>query len=159
MSLEQNKEVARAYFEEIFNKHNLEIIEAIVAQDYVEHGVPAFQNTGQQKENRSSNGATQMRGVAQWVLAAFPDVQFHLEQVIAEGDLVAVQSTWQGTQLGTFQGNPPTGKQFHATRTDVLRIKEGKVVEHWANRDDLAQLLQLGIVQAPQRPQRPPSET
>jgi predicted ester cyclase len=153
MSLEQNKEVARQYFEEIFNRHNFEIIEAIVAQDYVEHGAPAFQSTEPQEVDRSANGPEHMRGIAQWVLQAFPDVQFHLEHLIAEGDLVAVRSTWEGTQLGTFQSTPPTGKRFSTTRTDVLHIVDGKVVEHWANRDNLAQLLQLGILQAPQRPQ------
>ena len=65
----------------------------------------------------------------------------------------------RGEELGSdllpssFQGSAPTGKRFKVTRTDVFRIVDGKVVEHWANRDDLAQLLQLGVLQAPQSSQ------
>jgi predicted ester cyclase len=150
MSLEQNKEVARQYFEEIFNQHNFEVIEAITAQDFIEHGVAPFQSVEVQEAGRHVNGPEHMQAVAHRILTAFPDVQYSLEQLIAEGDLVAMRSTWQGTHLGAFWGSAPTGKRFKVTRTDVLRIVDGKVVEHWANRDDLGMFLQLGVLQAPQ---------
>lgn len=153
MSLELNKEVARQHFEEIFNQHNFEIIEAFTAQDFIEHAVAPFQSAEAQEAGRHFNGPEHIQAVAHRILTAFPDVQYSLDQFIAEGDLVAVRSTFQGTHLGAFQGIAPTGKRFKVTRTDVLRIVDGKVSEHWANRDDLGMFLQWGVLQAPQSSQ------
>jgi hypothetical protein len=75
---------------------------------------------------------------------------------VAEGDLVAVHCTMSGRQVRTFVGYgeqarveeafPPTGNRFASTQTHWLRIADGKVIEHGANRDDLGMTSQLGWV-------------
>jgi predicted ester cyclase len=151
MSLQTNKEVIRRHFEEIFNQQHLEIIEAITAQELIEHGVAPFQSAEVQETVSRRNGPEHMRATAHWLLSAFPDLHFTIQQMVAEGDLVAVRCTMQGTHQGPFQGLVPTGKRVNGTRTDIFRVVNGKVVEHWANRDDLAMFFQLGVIQAPQR--------
>jgi predicted ester cyclase len=81
--------------------------------------------------------------------SAFPDVRATIDDLIAEGDKVVVRSTWHGSHKGDFFGIPPTGKDFTLTAIDIVRVVDGKVVEHWGNEDDLGMLAQLGIVTPP----------
>jgi len=76
-----------------------------------------------------------------------------VEDVIAEGETVAVRVTSTGTNLGAIGGvAPPTGKSFVAGQTHWFRIEGGKLAEHWATRDDLTAMLQLGVIQPPGPP-------
>ena len=70
-------------------------------------------------------------------------------QVVAEGDLVAYQCTWQGTHLGPWRGIVPTGKQVEWRATCFRRVVDGKVVEGWGTYDWLSVLEQLGAVSPP----------
>jgi len=91
---------------------------------------------------------------AVWLRAAFADLHYDIHQVIANGDLVAVNSTMNGHYVAPFvvytddrqvdTAFPPTNKTFAMTQSHWFRIEEGKVIEHWANRDDLGQAKQLG---------------
>jgi len=78
--------------------------------------------------------------------AAFPDLQLTVEDIIAEGDRVAVNLTARGTHRGTFQGIAPTGKTVTVSAFEVVRIENGKLVEHWGGPDTLNLLQQLGAV-------------
>lgn len=78
---------------------------------------------------------------------AFPDAESTAKQVIAEGDLVAVHLTGRGTHLGTFQGCPPTGREWSATCTAIYRVEAGRIAEAWINWDWLAVMEQLGGVE------------
>jgi predicted ester cyclase len=91
-----------------------------------------------------------MRHTAEWLLAQFPDLHMTIEAIVAEGDTVAVRVVSVGTNLGSLNGaGPPTGRRFTARQCHWYRIDDGKLVEHWAIRDDLSAMLQLGIVQRP----------
>ena len=79
--------------------------------------------------------------------SAFPDAESTAMQVMAEGDLVAVHLTGRGTHLGTFQGCPPTGREWTATCTAIYRVESGRIAEAWINWDWLAVLEQLGGVE------------
>jgi predicted ester cyclase len=91
---------------------------------------------------------------ALWLRAAFADLHYDIHHVIANGDLVAVNSTMNGHHVAPFvvytddgqvdTAFPPTNKTFAMTQSHWFRIEEGKVIEHWANRDDLGQAKQLG---------------
>ena len=85
----------------------------------------------------------------QRLLAAFPDVQYELHDVIAEGDKVAVRYTMRGTQHGEVLGIAPTGKAVSMSVATIYRISDGQVVELWENYDALGLLQQLGAVPAP----------
>jgi predicted ester cyclase len=89
----------------------------------------------------------------------FPDFKSELQEVVADGEWVVQRSVASGTHLGvaqtTFNGGmlkgvPPTGKRFEMRQTHWFRYKDGKVVEHWAVRDDLTAMRQLGLVKEAQ---------
>ncbi len=146
---EADKELVRRHFEEIFNRKNDAVCDELMAEDYTEHAVAPF---GQSAPGRV-NGPEHMRGVAAWLLAQFPDIHMTIEAIVAEGDTVAARVLSKGTNLGKLAGvAPPTGKSFAARQTHWFRVKDGKLAEHWATRDDLSAMLQLGFIQPPGRP-------
>ncbi len=140
-----NKELVRRHFEDIFNRQNLAACDELMAEEYVEHGVAPFG----QSEPGKVNGPQAMRGTAEWLLGQFPDLQFAIEAIVAEGDLVAVRLLGEGTNLGPMGPVPPTGKRFSSRSSHWFRVVEGKLAEHWATRDDLMAMVQLGLVQPP----------
>ena len=81
---------------------------------------------------------------------AFPDSYFTVEDMVAEGDKVATRKTFHGTHQGEFMGIPPTGQQVSTGLIDVVRIVDGKVVEHWSMGDNLGLMQQLGVIPAPE---------
>jgi predicted ester cyclase len=93
---------------------------------------------------------------ALWLRGMFADLAFDVHDVVCEGDLVVVHNTMSGRQTGpaTFYGPdgdvvhamPPTGRRFATTQTHWIRLRDGKVVEHWANRDDQGTAMQLGWI-------------
>ncbi|MET0145012.1 MAG: ester cyclase [Ilumatobacteraceae bacterium] len=93
---------------------------------------------------------------ALWLRAWFDDLAFEIHDVVAEGDLVVVHNTMSGRQTGpgvfygpdgrVKQAMPATGKPFAATQTHWLRLRDGMVIEHWANRDDQGMAMQLGWI-------------
>jgi predicted ester cyclase len=101
-------------------------------------------------------GPAAFYATALWLRGAFSDLHWDIHEIAADGDLVAVHSTMSGRHTGPFvqydgagavsQVMPPTGRSFSSTQTHWLRIADGKVIEHWANRDDLATAQQAGWV-------------
>jgi len=77
---------------------------------------------------------------------AFPDAQGIVEQMIAEGDRVAVRVTWRGTHMGKWMDIAPTGNKLNITNTAIFRIAEGKLAEIWATTDTLRFMQQLGAI-------------
>ena len=82
-----------------------------------------------------------------WLFAAFPDTRFDIEGIVAEGDMVTIR----GTASGTHQGEElwrikPTGKRFAVQQAHFIRVADGKIAEHWAVRDDLGLMRQLGAM-------------
>jgi predicted ester cyclase len=144
-----NKELIRRHFEDIFNRKNLAVADELMAQDYLEHALAPFG----QAEPGSVNGPAAMRQTAEWLLAQFPDLHMTIEAMVAEGDTVAVRVLSEGTNLGPLNGVvPPTGKRFAARQSHWFRVEGGRLAEHWATREDLVAMLQLGVVQPPGRP-------
>ena len=101
-------------------------------------------------------GPAAFYATALWLRSAYADLNWEIHSAIAEGDLVAVHATMSGRQVGPFvtydaeglprQAFPATGKSFAVTQSHWFRIADGKVMEHWANRDDLGNATQLGWV-------------
>jgi steroid delta-isomerase-like uncharacterized protein len=143
-----NKELVREWVEEIFNAKDLDACDRLIADEYVEHAMATF---GRSEPGRVSGPAT-MRQTAQFIIGQFPDVSMTVESIIAEGDEVAVRVTARGTNRGPIAGVPPTGREFVAAQSHWFRVEDGRLAEHWAVRDDLSAMLQLGLVQPPGAP-------
>lgn len=136
MSTEQNKALIRQFVEEILNQGNANALDELIAPDFVEHeelppGIPS--------------GLEGLRLMPAMLHSAFPDFKATIDDIIAEGDKVAVRMTWSGTQQGEWMGIPPTGKSISFAVIDIMLCAGGKLVEHWGLTDSMAMLTQLGV--------------
>lgn len=141
MSEKQNKAIVRRFVEEIFNRGNMSVADELMAPDFVEHeelppGIP-----------RDREGVKQMTTMMR---SAFPDFKATIEDIIAEGNKVVIRMTWSGTQKGEFMGIAPTGKSVSIGVIDIIRIADGKLVEHWGQMDSMGMMQQLGAIPAPE---------
>ena len=134
-SAEQNKAVVLRYIEEVWNQHDLGVIDDLVSPEYVNHAAST--------EEYRRGGA---RRIWEWVLSVFPDHRFDVEDVAADGHTVAVRGTMVGTHEGELMGIAPTGKRVAAQQSHWFRVVDGRLAEHWAVRDDLGMLQQLGVM-------------
>ena len=137
MSAEMNKAIVRRMYEEVFNRRNLALADELAAPESITHQAPP---------GLAASGPEALRQVVQLLTTAFPDHHTTIEDLIAEGDKVVVRATFSGTHQGVFLGIPPTGKSFTQQQIDVMRITDGKVTEHWAVRDGLGMMRQLGVI-------------
>ncbi len=137
MSAEENKAIVRRAWEKVINQGNLAAADEIFAADYVYHtpGSPDLHGLEEGVKQPVSMQRT-----------AFPDIHFTVEDIIAEGDMVAHRWSAIGTHRGEFMGIPPTDSQVTMTGIVFSRISGGKVVEDWAVSDMLGLLQQLGVV-------------
>ena len=103
-------------------------------------GFPCNQFAGQEP------GTEAMKQMMSMFFTAFPDMHSHVDFMVAEGDIVAGRMTTTGTNQGDFMGIPATGKKITMTETHIVRIANGKAVEHWGNADELGMMHQLGVI-------------
>jgi predicted ester cyclase len=83
------------------------------------------------------------------MLAAFPDLASEIDDMVAEGDKVAIRGRLSGTSTGPFQGRPPTGNRFSMGFITICLVRDGKIVETWGYNDMPGFLRQLGIRPGP----------
>jgi predicted ester cyclase len=144
--LEEAKELVRRHFQEIWNERNPDAFDELMAEDFQENAPAPFSDTAPGRVH----GPTAMRGTVAWLTGQYPDIRMEIEALIAEGDLVAARVLSHGTHLGQAPGGPPpTGRSFHARQTHWFRIAGGRLVEHWATRDDLTAMIQTGMITPP----------
>lgn len=136
----ENKEIARQYPEEIISKGNLDLIDDIFADDYVEY------NSALPEPIRGPDG---VREYVSMLRAAVPDINCGVEDLIAEGDMVVRRDRATGTHEGEFMGVEGTGKEAVVEGHHIHRIEDGKLVESWAQNDMLGFLQQIGLVELP----------
>lgn len=136
MSVEENKALTRRFYDEVINEGNLDLIDELISEDFVEHEVfPGL----------PSSGPEAPKAALGMFLAAFPDLQMTADEMIAEGDKVVVRGTMSGTHKGEFMGIPPTNKGFKAQFFDIVEIRDGKATAHWGLTDQAAMMEQLGL--------------
>ena len=139
MSTDDNRTLTQRFYEEVWNKGNLDAVDDLMTSDFVDHAAPPGFPSGPE-------GAKQ---VFTMYRNAFPDFRLSVEDLIAEDDRVVARWVTQGTHQGELMGIPPTGKPVTVTGIDVFRIAGGKIAEHWAEFDMLGLMQQLGVIPAP----------
>ena len=136
---EQNKAVAKRAFEEILSRGRFELAEELYAKDFVNHGIHRDVTL---KEDQAA-----LKGWHQ----AFSDIAIVPKKLIGEGDLVAVYWIARGTNTGTGNGLPATGKKAELAGITIWRIVDGKIKEEWSAFDQLSMMQQLGLLTANER--------
>ncbi len=138
MSLEDNKGVARAFFEE-FTNGNLQAVADLMHADHVFH-FPLLPGPVDKAGHVAGQAA---------VKVAFPDYSMIVIEQIAEGDMVFNRLHVTGTHEGEFMGRPGSGDSFEIATFNIMRIRGGLVADEWDEFDTLDFLAQLGIVAKP----------
>lgn len=140
MADEDVRALFQRYFDEGTNKGDLSVIDDVFAPNYVHHDPANPDSIGGVDDVRFHIGA--LRG-------AFPDIAFHVEDMLVDGDKIVVRWYAHVTHLGDYFGIPPTGKEATITGMNTWHLGGGKAIEGWVNRDDLGLLQQLGIIPSP----------
>lgn len=140
MSTEQNKQIVRRLYEEVINREQANVIEALYAADVVIHD--PFMG--------EAHGVEAFKALLGMFDVAFPHHRVAIDAIVAEGDMVSVLHTHTATHHGPFMGMPATGKTVVVPGIELFRLREGKVVEFWRKDDDVALLMQLGMLPTPQ---------
>jgi steroid delta-isomerase-like uncharacterized protein len=133
---EQNKAIARRAFEEILSGGRFELAAQLYAKDFINHGI--HRDASLEEDQAALKGWHQ----------AFSDITIVPEKLIAEGDLVAIYWIARGTNIGTGNGLPATGKKAELAGITIWRIVDGKIKEEWSAFDQLSMMQQLGLLPA-----------
>ena len=138
MGLAENKEFFTRYIETIFNEGRHDLLPEYVSADAVDHdplpgteNMPILEGLGTFLEMRRQ---------------AFPDFKYTIEDVMAEGDKVFGRLTMHGTHTGAFLGHAASGAKAEMKVMTLVRIEDGKVIEHWGRPDMMSLLRQIGAL-------------
>lgn len=140
MSAEENKALAKRFFDDVCNARKLNVADELFAagHTYTDPSIPGIPP--------GPEGQKILIGTYQ---TAFPDARWEVEEMLAAGDKVVTRWIGSGTHKGVLQGNPaipPTGKKVRVMGVWIHRVSGGKIVETWNNWDMLGMLQQLGVI-------------
>jgi steroid delta-isomerase-like uncharacterized protein len=136
-AVEASKALVRAWVE-VWNTGDLDAVDGLLAPGFVRHDPNAPE----------VHGAAEERQLIAMYRAAFPDLRFTVDAIVAEGDTVAVRLTAVGTHRGELLGIPPTGKAVRVAVMETYRIADGRIAEQWVVMDALGMMQQLGAIPA-----------
>ena len=132
--------VLRRLIDEGFNAGDLSVADELTSPELVEH-----QNFGPDH----APGAEGVRAIIASLRRAFSDFHLAIEGLVVDGDTAWVRMSATGTNDGSFMGHPPTGRRIRTDVFDVIRVRDGRMVEHWGVPDRLGTLFQLGLARPP----------
>lgn len=138
MSVEENIAIVRRLIEGGFSDGNADLVDEVMAPGCIEH---------QRGNKPGADGAKQViRTLHTW----FSEFELTIEEIAASGNMVWSRNVARGVNTGSIMGFPPTGKRVQVDVFDLVRLENGKVVEHWGVADQLGLLIQLGLMPRPQ---------
>jgi predicted ester cyclase len=126
--------VFRTIIERGFNEGDLDGLDAVVAPDSIEH------------QDGAASGIDGLRALITELRTAHPDLHLEIQDSLTSGDIGWFRLRATGTNDGPMWGRPPTGRPFAITIIDIIRVADGRMVEHWGVADRLAVLKQLGAM-------------
>lgn len=135
-----NETIYRRLIDEGFNQGHLAVVDELVAADSREH------------QRGSKDGVEGTKSTIKYLRSAFPDFTITIDELVVAGDKVWARQRGGGTNSGSFAGRPATGRVAFTDVIDVVRIQDGKIVEHWGVPDQLGMMMQLGHVSPPASP-------
>ena len=136
MPEDPNTLILRMY-DEVLSQGNLDALDDIIHTDFVEH---EQMPPGMPNDRRAPAAFTTM------FRSAFPDLHASIEDIVQQGDKLAIRSRMSGTHKGEFMGIPPTDNKFDVQAIDIVEFRDGKVIAHWGLTDAMAMMQQLGVM-------------
>jgi steroid delta-isomerase-like uncharacterized protein len=136
---QENKALLRRWFEEVWNKRRTEAIDEIFAADGIAHGLS-------DDEDQPLRGPAGFKPFHEIFCGAFPDIEVVVEDMIAEGDLVAARCSVRGKHTGDHLGIAASNAPVQFTGMAIVRVKDGKIVEAWNNFDFMKMNKQIGAI-------------
>jgi steroid delta-isomerase-like uncharacterized protein len=140
MTTTDNKRIVEEFISDLFTKGDLTAVDRYLDPNFINHDPPL---------PGSAAGGEGMRQASEVFRQAFPDWRSDVQQMIAEGDLVAEHFVAHGTHRGSVMGEPPTGQHVVLRGINIFRMAGDKIIERWGRLDDLGMLQQLGLVPEP----------
>lgn len=134
---EHNRKIVETYFNEVWNKGNVDALDTLLARDYINH-TPSTPDP--------PRGPAGLKPIVQAIRAGFPDLHYQLMDLVVTHDRVVARVLMTGTHTGTLFGIPPTGRRVQVNQINIEQIQQGKIAEHWRVTDELTMMKQLGIV-------------
>jgi steroid delta-isomerase-like uncharacterized protein len=135
MSTDDNKAIVRRFIDEIFVQGRTATVDELLADDFIAHTWPS---TGHPKDD--------LKRATERAHGALTNTHFTIDDMIAEGDRVAVRLTAGATQTGELMGMPASGKSYEIGEIHIFRLRDGKVTEHWHQFDQMTMMKQLGAM-------------
>ena len=129
---DENKRHVTTLFETCFNQNDVALLDQLVAPEY--------------DGPRGDKGPAGFRGIVVGLRTAFPDIHYTIDDLVAEGDRVAVRWHWTGTHKAPFRAFAATGKTLSNPGIGIFRFKDGKIVAAALETDRLGFLEQIGVV-------------
>jgi steroid delta-isomerase-like uncharacterized protein len=137
----QNEDLMRAFYDDVMSGGDLDRIPELVSEDVVDHEAPP----------EMPKGIEGVKAFVQMYRGAFPDLSASVEDIFAQGDRAVARVRYTGTHQGELMGVAPSGNRVDIETIDIVRIADGKCVEHWGVTDNMGLMQQIGAIpqQAP----------
>ena len=135
--MSESKDLARRFYEEVFNAGDLDAVDELLTPDFVDHeeGPPG-----------TPEGIEGVKAFVAMYREAFPDLHATVEDMVEEGDKIAVRATFTGTHDGDFMGIPASGRKISIQAMDLVRVVDGRAAEHWGVTDVMGLMQQIGAI-------------
>ena len=135
--MSESKDLARRFYDEVFNAGDLDRVDELLTPDFVDHeeGPPG-----------TPEGIEGVKAFVTMYREAFPDLHATVEDMVEEGDRIAVRATFTGTHDGEFMGIPASGRKISIQAMDVVRVVDGRAAEHWGVTDVMGLMQQIGAI-------------
>lgn len=133
----RNREIGLRYFNEVWNRGNVTLLDQLLAPSYVNH-TPSTPNP--------PPGPEGLKPIVLAMRSAFPDLHYEIKDVIVTESAVVMRVVMTGTHRGALFGLPATGKKVSVEQINIEHIRDGRIVEHWRVTDELKLMRQLGAV-------------
>jgi predicted ester cyclase len=133
VSVAENKALVQRFIEQVFVGGDRDAVDALVTPDFVSHGLPG-------------SGPDVMKGAIERTSKGLSGASMDVQDIIGEGDRVAVRMMSSATQTGELMGMPPSGKTYTIEELHEFRVADGRIAEHWHQMDSMGMMKQLGAM-------------
>lgn len=134
-----HRTIASRIYSDVFEAGDLELLDELLTDDFVDHEAPPG----------TPDGRDAPKAMLSELRRGFPDLRVIVEDMIAEGDRIAVRARMTGTHQGDYMGIPATGNTVDVAVFDVMQFRDGRISQHWGVTDAMAMMQQMGVADPP----------